>query len=329
MGPTYSRGMGLAIEANHPALALFPTRAYQEWQWEEIIHGAYGLNLSGFPEELTPIVQPIDDYTRNYRLGMILECKVLKGSLLIVTADLDQDLEKRPVAGLLKKSLFTYAASEKFSPKVQVSKEVLINAFFPRKIMIDYKVGIKLLKDIPDANPEDYSSILDGNPNTFYTSERLKYPFTVEMDAEKEIPVKGLIYMPRQNEREHKGDIKGCRVRVYINGGWKTVYDGELVSSYEPKEILFSEVVITKRVRFTALYGFSAKGVADYSETQEGWFLQTLDYEDTSAAIAELLFIPAGNPLDYIRDLTKNVPYGEDKDMEPSQEKSATREIEY
>ncbi|WMJ86529.1 sugar-binding domain-containing protein [Anaerocolumna sp. MB42-C2] len=348
MGPTYSRGMGLAIRENHPALSLFPTRAYQEWQWEEIIYGAYGLNLSGFPEELTPIVQPIDDYTRNYRLGMILECKVLEGFLLIVTADLDQDLEKRPAARLLKKSLFAYAASVMFSPKVQVNEEVLLNAFFPRKIMLDYKVKIKLLRDTQVTKPgfyktdlepeglceaetgdEDYSSILDGNPNTYYMKEQDSYPFIIEMETEKEINIKGLIYMPRQNEREHKGDIKGCWVQVYVNDSWKTVYEGALVSSYEPKEILFIEEVAAKRVRFMALCGFSAKDMPDFTETSDGWTLQTKDYEDTSVAIADLLFIPAVNPLNYNLDLPEKISCGENRAEVLLQEKTASREIEY
>ncbi len=346
MGPTYSRGMGLVIRENHPALALFPTRAYQEWQWEEIIYGAYGLNLSEFPEELMPIVQPIDDYTRNYRLGMILECRVLKGSLLIVTADLDQELENRPVARLLRKSLFAYAASEKFSPKVQVSKEVLFNAFFPRRIMRDYKVQIKLLKDTSGINPDlclrdnqpggfgekegeaDYTSILDGNPSTFCASEQFRYPFTLEMEAELEIPVKGLIYMPRQNEREHKGDIKGCRVQAYVNNSWREVYKGELVSSYAPKEILFREPVTAKKIRFTARYGFSAKGINTYTETPEGWYPHTRDYEDTSAAIAELLFIPGENKLSYTVDLPEKGAYIVKGWKEQLPEKSATKEIE-
>lgn len=332
MGPAYSRGMGLSIREDHPALALFPTRAYQEWQWEEIIQGAYGLNLSGFPEELIPIVQPIDDYTRNYRLGMILECQALKGSLLIVTADLDQDLEKRPAARLLKKSLLAYVSSEQFSPKVQVSKEVLLNAFFPGRIMIDYKVKIKRLRDISVTNygvcSTDYASILDGNPNTFYMPEPPGYPFIIEMEAEKEINIKGLIYMPRQNEREHKGDIKECRVQVYVNDRWKTVYEGELVSSYEPKEILFFEKAAAKKVRFTGLCGFSAKGVPYFTQTQDGWFMQTRDYEDTTPAIADLLFIPAGNLLNYMVDLPEKVPEGANK-AEILQEKTASREIEY
>lgn len=341
MGPTYSRGMGLVIREDHPALAYFPTRSYQEWQWEEILKGAYGLNLKEFPAELIPIVQPIDDYNRNYRQGMILECRVLEGSLLIVTADLDTDIEHRPAARLLKNSLLSYAVSSAFAPQTEVSTEVLSNAFFPRRIMLDCQVKAKLLPEdkeesksegmelsIP-SNNADYSFFLDGNPNTFYTGEQFKYPFTLELESEREIEVIGLLYMPRQNEREHKGDIKGCLVQVYDNGGWKTVFEGELSSSYGPKEIIFREKITLSKIRFTALYGFSSKKLSYYKETPEGWLSFTEDYKDTTAAIAELLFIPAGDMISYTRNLREENPGGDKYTKQTFIEKSATKEIEY
>jgi hypothetical protein len=339
MGPTYSRGMGLVIKKEHPALALFPTREYQEWQWEEIIQGANGVNLSEFPAELTPIVQPIDEYTRNYRMGMILEGKVLNGSLLIVTADLEKDLENRPAARLLKQSLLAYAASDAFSPKVKIKEEVLIKAFFPRSIMLHNKVQAKLLTADYSTRVEDVEkkdeirdeilSVIDGNPNTFYTSEELSYPFTIELTAEKEIGIKGLFYMPRQNEREHKGDIKACSVQAFIDGGWQVVFDGNLVSSYAPKEILFSREVITDKVRFTGLSGFSAERIPVFSKDKEGWHQQYKDYVDTTAAIAELLFIPAGSILDSLDEATTTGQGSEKLKNAEQYVKSATKEIEY
>lgn len=347
MGPTYARGMGLVIDKEHPALALFPTKEYQEWQWEEIIQGAYGLNLSNFPKELVPIVQPIDDFTRNYRMGMILEAKVLKGSLLIVTADMEQELDKRPAARQLKESLFAYVASENFSPKVDISEEVLVNAFYPRNIMLQNKTKAKLITNclLESSNQinerslsrmnqkfedkaEDYSKIYDGDPNTFLATEQLKYPFTIEMEVEKELSVKGLIYMPRQNEREHKGDIKGVKIESFIDNQWSIVFEGELVSSYAPKEILFREEIKTNKVRFTALYGFSGKGIHAYTETKEGWIGNTCDYEETTAAIAELLLIPAGDMMIHMKKAEEIQKSSGVWQKENSTARSATKEID-
>ena len=327
MGPTYSRGMGLAIEKDHPALARFLTDAHQDWQWEEIVQGAYGLNLSGFPKELVPIVQPIDDWNRNYRLGMILECRVGKGSLLIVTAELCHNLESRPAARLLKKSLVAYGASPLFQPETEVGEEVLKRAFFPRHIMREYGVKACLVKD----GDVDLTPILDGNPNTFIAAPQLRYPFSLLLESQREIALRGLLYMPRQNEREHKGDIKGCRAEAWINGMWETAYEGEVPSSLGPKELLFTKAVTTSRIRFTALYGFSANGVSFYTQKKEGWFPHTQDYEDQEGAIAELLFLPLS--MDWALEGKWEESWGEPSGKALKEEeqgtKSATREIDY
>ena len=320
MGPTYSRGMGLLIDPGHPALKGFPTREYQEWQWEEIIEGANGLNLRRFPAELKPIVQPIDEWNRNYRLGMLLECRVLKGRLLIVTADLDRDIKTRPAARQLRRALFAYAASDEFCPEICVSEEILRDAFFPRSIMKDYRVRLTGA----GISEEEAGLMLDGDPNTFLASDRLRYPFTLEMEAEREIWLKGLLYMPRQNEREHKGDIRGCLAEAYLDGAWKVVYEGELASSFEPKEILFSEAVRTSKIRFTALYGFSGKGITIYSARREGWFGEKTDYREEEAAIAELLFLPLEIELEGEASVSK-----EEEIRKSGEARSATREIDY
>ena len=325
MGPTYSRGMGLAVEKEHPALALFPTDAHQDWQWEEIVRGAHGLNLSGFPEELVPIVQPIDDWNRNYRLSMILECRALKGALLIVTADLCHDLETRPAARLLKKSLMAYAASPVFNPETEVAEEVLKKAFFPRHIMKEYGVKARLIQD----GEVDLTSLLDGNPNTFVSGPHFRYPFTLMLESERKIVLKGVLYMPRQNEREHKGDIKGCRVEAWLEGMWKTVYEGELTSSFAPKELLFCEAVTTGRIRFTARYGFSAKGVSFFTQTKEGWFSHTLDHEDQEGAIGELMYIPLNLDGAFEGEEESSDKRSADTLMEESRgSKTATQEID-
>ncbi|NLK75865.1 MAG: hypothetical protein GX288_11345 [Clostridiales bacterium] len=326
MGPTYGRGMGYICQNNHPALAKFPTKAYKEWQWDEIIQGAYGLNLSELPNELLPIVQPIDDWNRNYRLGMILECKVGEGSLLIVTANIEDNLSQRPAARQLRTSLFDYVASEAFNPRVSVSPEALKASFFPRLIMLYNGVKVKIEgQDIEDK--DEFFSLLDGDPASYYTSELLKYPFTMELEVEEEAFIQGLIYMPRQNDRHHSGDIKGCRVEALIDGQWQEVYKGELISSLDPKRLLFHESIKTCKIRFTALYGFSGEGVATWYEDKDGWYQKIIDYKDTVAAIGDLLFIPVNVDLDQITYNTIK-PNNLGRLQIHVTEKSATKEID-
>lgn len=289
MGPTYKRGMGLVIQNTHKALSLFPTKEYADWQWEDIMNLSCGLNMDKLPKELMPIVQPIDDWSRNYKLGMVLECKVNKGSLLICTADIENSLEKRPAARQLRKSLIEYMASEEFAPVVKVSPNMLYDSFFPRTVMKAYEVEVE----------EEFECIIDGEPNTFYQKENA-YPLTITMKMPREALIKGLIYMPRQNEREHKGDIKGLRVEAMLGESYEVIYEGELPSSFEPKEILFGREISAREIKVIALYGFSGKDISVFTYDFYGWHQKKIDYEDTSAAIGDLLFIPVHKDFDYV-----------------------------
>ena len=71
--------------------------------------------------DLRPIVQVIDDWNTNRKLALIFECRVGSGKLLVCTADLGNDLEKRPAARQLRESLLSYMAGANFDPKVLVS----------------------------------------------------------------------------------------------------------------------------------------------------------------------------------------------------------------
>ena len=67
------------------------------------------------PRELTPIVAAIDDWNRNWRLGVIFEARVGTGTLLVSAIDLDK-ADATPGLQQLRRSLLDYAASNKFRP---------------------------------------------------------------------------------------------------------------------------------------------------------------------------------------------------------------------
>ena len=117
--------LGLLCDPKHPALAGFPTAFFQDWQWNEIVTRAQGTVLDSLPKDLRPIVQVIDDWNTNRKLGLVWECRVGRGKLLVCSADLAKDLETRPAARQLRASLLGYMAGKSFSPKVAVGKDAL------------------------------------------------------------------------------------------------------------------------------------------------------------------------------------------------------------
>ena len=67
----------------------------------------------------------IDNYERNYKLGLIFETKAGKGKLLICALDLETDSENRPAARQLKTSLLNYASGNQFNPLFELPLEFL------------------------------------------------------------------------------------------------------------------------------------------------------------------------------------------------------------
>ncbi|MBI4875239.1 MAG: hypothetical protein HY822_11460 [Acidobacteria bacterium] len=94
--PKRPETMGILCDPKHPALADFPTRSHSDWQWWDLLSRSQALILSDAPPAYRPIVQVIDDPTRNHKLGAVFEARVGAGKLLVSTFELESSLESRP-----------------------------------------------------------------------------------------------------------------------------------------------------------------------------------------------------------------------------------------
>ena len=72
---------------------------------------------------IMPLVRVIDDWVTAQPLGLIFECRVGKGRLMVSGIDLLTGMDKRPEARQLLYSLKAYMAGEKFDPTLQVTPE--------------------------------------------------------------------------------------------------------------------------------------------------------------------------------------------------------------
>lgn len=120
--PRFDAMLGLWCDAHHPALAEFPTGEACDWQWTPLIDGVPSVNLTGAPASLQPIVAAIDDWNRNWRLGVIFEMQVGPGRLLVSALDVTA---AAPSPGLaqLRRSLLDYMASARFAPTAMLTPE--------------------------------------------------------------------------------------------------------------------------------------------------------------------------------------------------------------
>jgi hypothetical protein len=112
--------MGILCDPKHPALAEFPTENHSNWQWWELTEGGRAFILDDLPLAYRPLVQVIDDYHRNHKLGAVFEAKVGEGKLLVSSFDLGTRLDERFVARQLRYSLLAYAGGPNFQPSAEL-----------------------------------------------------------------------------------------------------------------------------------------------------------------------------------------------------------------
>ena len=70
------------------------------------------------------MVQTIDNFARNHKLGMVFETKYGKGSALICAIDL-LNLQDKPEARQLYYSILNYVESDDFAPDSELDKDML------------------------------------------------------------------------------------------------------------------------------------------------------------------------------------------------------------
>ena len=117
--------LGLCIDKRHPAVKQFKPESWTTPQWYDIVSNADLAILDG--TEIQPIVQMIDNFDRNHKLGLLFECKVGQGSLLVCTARLSNISDRLEVRQFAK-CLLEYASSADFMPtaKRQLLKNLTI-----------------------------------------------------------------------------------------------------------------------------------------------------------------------------------------------------------
>ena len=123
--------MGILCDPAHPALAAFPTEFYSNWQWWDLLNESQSVILDATPAEFRPIVQVIDNFSRNHKLGNVFEARAGKGRLLVCTIDLASLEKSSPAARQLLASLYAYVGSDRFQPAVELDAKTLDALFAP------------------------------------------------------------------------------------------------------------------------------------------------------------------------------------------------------
>jgi len=128
---------GAYIDRNHAMFSDFPTDDWTNINWWELVNRAQVMNLSEFPADYQPPVQPIDTWHVSRKCGMVVEANVLNGKLLMTTIDITNGLDHRLVARQLRKSILEYMDSEAFRPTITLDKNVIQDLYTKQAKAVD------------------------------------------------------------------------------------------------------------------------------------------------------------------------------------------------
>ncbi|MGL5683241.1 MAG: sugar-binding domain-containing protein [Marinifilaceae bacterium] len=120
--------VGTLINNTHAMFNNFPTANYADWQWWDILNNAKSLDLTECTN-LTPLIQSIDTYEVNRKLGIAFEATVGKGKLLVLCVDPDKDIAQRPATKQLINACQDYVTTDAFQPQAEL-KEYQLDQLF-------------------------------------------------------------------------------------------------------------------------------------------------------------------------------------------------------
>ena len=112
--------IGLLIDNSHPIFNDFPCEEYSTYQWWNIVSNSRSIILDDTQKDFRPIVQTIDNFERNHKLGLMFECNVLNGKLLVCACDFEKIVNEFEGRQLLF-SIFNYVKSKDFNPSTGIS----------------------------------------------------------------------------------------------------------------------------------------------------------------------------------------------------------------
>ncbi len=194
------RTLGLLCDPAQPLFARFPTAFHSDWQWWDLVSRAEVMSLDGLPQEVRPLVQVIDDWNTCRRLGLVFEARVGAGRLLACSMDLETDLDQRPAARQLRRSLLDYMADNRFSPAQQLTVGQLETVF--QEPSPYAKLGATVTADSEHPGYEA-GNVLDGDPVTFWHTRwgdiSDPYPHWIRITFKQPATLHGIAVTPRQD----------------------------------------------------------------------------------------------------------------------------------
>lgn len=213
--------VGILCDPAHPAFKSFPTGSHTDWQWWELLSGdaksperskPIVLNDLGVPIE--PLVRAIDDWFVGRSLGLLFEAHVGRGKLMVCSMDIVDQLESRPVARQLRRSLLDYMESADFKPAQAVRGEAIASLFRAPNLVEQFQA--KVLHVSSQEKGYEGAKAIDGYPGTHWQSPaKLKPPQEIQIELNESALIAGFTYLPAEESPNWIYDPPRGRISGY------------------------------------------------------------------------------------------------------------------
>jgi hypothetical protein len=248
--------MGILLDPKHPLFAQFPTEFFGNWQWYNLLEKSRTMILNEAPNEFRPLVQVIDNFSRGDKMANVLE--VTSGNGQLLACSLPVFGSKEPEAVQFLRSAYAYVGSSDFQPKQSLDLETLdkIFAITPPHLKT---LDVKVLKVDSEQPGYAAANVLDGDPMTFwhtrYAPKEDPFPHSIILDLGKEMTVKALNYLPRQDSESGRIKI----YRVYAGNSpddmGEPLMQGEFLDTDKQQTAEFPKPVSARYIKLESLSG--------------------------------------------------------------------------
>jgi hypothetical protein len=259
--------MGLLCNPSHPLFERFPTESASNWQWFHIIERARLFIMDGAPQACRPLVEVIDNFSRNHRLGLIFEGRVGGGELLVSGCDLPS-MKDDPAARQLLAGLYNYTGSTRFSPEVNLDPVWL-------ERLLSLPPGTVAEKEPPSmsepmeakasASSSEYEwspeRAIDGDPETYWQSASAAmpvpgFPHFLQLELPQALKLAGIIILPQQGSGGRMKDLAVYGSNDGVNWG-EPVAKETFANDVKLKTVKFPAPVTARYLKLVALSGYA------------------------------------------------------------------------
>jgi hypothetical protein len=211
-----------------------------------LLNNSRTLILDDTPADFRPIVQVIDNFARNHKLGNLFEARVGSGKLLVCAMDLPGIADHQPAANQLLKSLYAYAGSPSFQPAQTLEDTTLEGLFASTSTNMLRKLGAKIHAD-SEAPGYEAALAIDDDPDTCWHTKwepsPAPMPHELTVDFGRQVTLAGITCLPRQDMAN--GRIAQCE--LFADGN--RVASAKWPNTRELQTLRFSQPVTTRTLR--------------------------------------------------------------------------------